>query len=552
MRNSFFCHLLVSGLLLSASATAQVRFDADFESGSLGTVQMLDSTRFIVAPGDTVTQLSYLVKGRFDPLNPIDTALEPSANWYYFRMTGVKGKQIHLTQQDNGVPRSSFSYDGVIWDHLPAAESQEQYLAKRFTRDTVYLALYNPYTYSYLQERLAHWCSRPDVVLDTIGFSHEGRPLQMMHITDASVPSKDKIRIWVHGRQHPSETPASYLVDGFVEYLTAETPEGKALRQQIDAYVLPFANPDGVADGLSRSNATGVNQEINFGRSEDSTVVEVRAIKRMFERLTADRPFDVVLNSHSQLAGSATFWMHRSGSTSTTYLRKLWTYAGLVCSFNPCIQPRDLNFSDVAPRYAEGWFWNRAGDRTIALTVETTYNCYSFDPDGLWADNDNIRLFGVRSLQAIAEYFGLSLPGRYLVETPAQMKSGWEPYRHDGHSFIGTEAWRATRKGASVIYQLDRLPAGRYALYQFVPGDCIEPEGQYHFQDMETGAWTDPGVHGWVFVQTVEQPRDGRFRYTRIANSEGEWADALLLIRCDGDELPHRVDPSAWGPAYNQ
>jgi len=51
---------------------------------------------------------------------------------------------------------------------------------------------------------------------------------------------------------------------------------------------------------------------------------------------------------------------------------------------------------------------------------------------------------------------------------------------------------------------------------------------------METGQWTDPGIHGWVFVQTVDQVRDGRFRYTRIAKTEGELADALLLVRCDG------------------
>ena len=70
----YFPILLWAFLLLpSGNAQAQVRFDADFEGGSLGTVQLLDSTRFIVAPGDTVTQLSFLVTGRFDPDNPIDT-----------------------------------------------------------------------------------------------------------------------------------------------------------------------------------------------------------------------------------------------------------------------------------------------------------------------------------------------------------------------------------------------------------------------------------------------------------------------------------------------
>lgn len=522
--------LLTALAAFGPAARAQVRFDADFEGGSLGLVQCLDSATLIVAPGDTATHLSFLVRGRFDPDNPVDTDLAANANWYCFRMTGVKGKRIYLTMPDNGVARSSYSYDGKAWAHLPLAESERHRIGKRFTRDTVYIALYTPYTYSYFQERIAAWSARPDVTLDTIGFSHEGRPLQLLHITDPSVPAAQKIRIWVHGRQHPSESPASYLVDGLVDYLTADTPEARALRQQIDAYVLPFANPDGVAHGLSRSNILGVNQEINFARSADSTVVEVQAIKRTLERLTAERPFDLAINSHSQLAESATFWMHRGRSTSPAFLRKQWAYTGLTCSFNPCLRPEDMNFSDMADRYVEGWFWNHAGERTIALTVETTYNCYSFDRDGQWADNDNIRLFGERTLLAAAEYFGLSLPGRHIVETPERMKSGWKRFTGDSHSYLGADAWQAERTGARVTYRTENLPAGRYAVYRYVPGRCLEPEIS-SLRDRENGGWLDPGIHGWVYTETVEQPRDGRFRYTWKAAEAGDFADALLLVR---------------------
>lgn len=227
-----------------------MRFDADFEAGALGDVTLLDSVRVIVAPGDTVEHLSYLVGGSYDPLNPVDVDLEPSANWYFFRMTGIKGKQIYLTMRDNGVHRTSCSYDGEHWGHLPIEQSDRRRLDKRFDHDTVYIALYEPYTYTYLQQRLADWTKRADVVLDTIG--------------------------WSHDRQHPSESPGSYLLDGLIGCLSDDTPEGAALRKGIDAYILPFANPDGVAHGLSRCNVTGVNQEINFGRSEDSTVVEVK------------------------------------------------------------------------------------------------------------------------------------------------------------------------------------------------------------------------------------------------------------------------------------
>lgn len=532
MRRSFIL-LLLTALLFQQCGTGPVRFDADFESGSLGPVKKIGAKRVRVAPGEKVPHLSYVINGKYDPENPIDTALTPSANWYCYRLTGIKGKQLYLTTPDNGVAATSYSYDGIHWDHLPLNESPGSFLDKRFDRDTVFLALYAPYTYSYLQERLKEWTTRPDVTLDTIGSSYEGRPLQLLHITDPTVPADRKARIWIHSRIHPSESPASYLVDGLIDYLTDNTPEGKSLRQQIDAYILPFANPDGVANGLSRSNALGVNQEINFGRCEDSTVVEVRAIKQTLERLTAERPFDIALNSHSQMSESATFWMHRGSSTSDAYFRKLWTFTGLTCSFNPCIRPQDMNFSDIASRYVEGWFWEHFGEQTVALTIETTYNCYSFDRDGLWADNDNIRYFGVRTMQAIAEYLGLSLPGRYLIETPDRMEAGWEPFRGNEHSFLGSGAWKATRAGARVTYSKTDLPAGRYDIYRYEPGDCIEPQDQYNLLDKRTGEWIDPGVHGWIYEATVEQVRNGIFRYTRQAHAPGDFADALLLLRRD-------------------
>ena len=213
-RAETFLSGILCGLALLAAGCAPkdgVCFDADFESGALGKVERIDRSRIRLTDEESLTSLSYAVHGSFDPKNPVDTALYPSANWYYFRMTGVKGKQIYLTGVHNSVPRTSYSYDGEHWAHLPLGESDRLLLDKYFTRDTVFLALYEPYTYSYLQERLQTWTARPDVTLDTIGLSHEGRPLQLMHITDPSVPAEKKARIWIHGRQHPSETPASPL-----------------------------------------------------------------------------------------------------------------------------------------------------------------------------------------------------------------------------------------------------------------------------------------------------------------------------------------------------
>ena len=524
MRFSIKYLVLLCFLLIGGSLAAQVRFDADFECGNLGPVSQTRSPK--VRNG--VKHYYYYVGGHNDPDNPVDIDLRANGNWYYFRITGAAKKFFHLSMPDNFVAGASWSYDGVQWQHLTAAEADQHSINKYFKRDTVYIALYKPYTYSYLQERLLDWSSKPFVTLDTIGFSHERRPLQMMHITDPDVPSEQKARIWMHGRAHPSETPGSYLLDGFVDYLTSDTPEGEALRRQIDAYILPFSNPDGVANGLSRSNILGVNQEINFARPEDSTVVEVRAIKAMFKKLTQDRPLDFMLNSHSQLAGCASFWMHRSDSTSRTYLRKQWTFTGLVSSHNPYIKPREMCFSDGGVRYAEGWMWKHFADSTLAITIETPYIWYHYDRSSPVTD-DNLRFFGRRVLQSVAEYLGLSLPGRYVVETPSDPGEQWALFQGDEHSFLGGDAWEAVCEGATMEYALDSLPAGRYKIYRFEAGDCIEATEDSHLRG-KRGAWIEPGTHGWVLLESFTKAEGGPFNYTWQATDAGVLADALLLV----------------------
>jgi len=525
MRNT--AAIVLCFLLLSVTATAQITFDADFESGALGKVSQYKQARTRLSHGRRAKHYYYQVGGHFDPPNPIDTTEEQSTNWYYFRISGVSKKYLHLKMPDNTVLCASYSYDGVEWKHFTQNESKMHQIDKYFDKDTVYIAAYKPYNYSYLQERLGEWSVRQGVVLDTIGLSYEGRPMQLLRITDPEVPDGEKARIWIHGRIHPSETPASYVVDGLVDYLTGDSPEARSLRRQIDAYILPFANPDGVALGYSRTNARGINQEINYGRGEDSTCVEVRRIKRAYKRIASDRPFDVMLNSHSQRSAFASFWMHKSDSTSLEYLRKQWTFTGLVCSQNPYFNPEGMSFSYGGSRYFEGWIWNNWGAETVALTIETPYNYYSTYK--LPVDDRSLRQIGERTILAIAEYLGLSLPGRYLLETPEEPSEGWTLYRGNERSFLGEGAWKADNVGLKMEYRLDSLPSGRYNLYRFVAGNCVEPKEGSSLH--EGRKWLNPGVHGWEYVEYIVKEDDGPFSYIYEAADTSAMADALLLLK---------------------
>src|SRR5947209_7409168 len=69
---------------LSAGVESSVVFNTSFEGGSLGKVEVLAEDRFRCA-----------VQGQYD-----EHGRNRQANWYFFRMDGVKGREITLTLTD--------------------------------------------------------------------------------------------------------------------------------------------------------------------------------------------------------------------------------------------------------------------------------------------------------------------------------------------------------------------------------------------------------------------------------------------------------------------
>ena len=74
------------------NVAAQVTISADFDTGSIGSVRRIDSVRMLHAAKNSLEVMSFGIRSRIDPLNPVDTALLPSSRWFHFRLEGVKGK----------------------------------------------------------------------------------------------------------------------------------------------------------------------------------------------------------------------------------------------------------------------------------------------------------------------------------------------------------------------------------------------------------------------------------------------------------------------------
>lgn len=85
-------------------------------------------------------------------------------------------------------------------------------------------------------------------------------------------------------RIHPGESPASYVVQGLIEFLAAANqPISKALREHVVFKIVPMLNPDGVFLGNNRCNVIGHDLNRSWNRLSQYTHPTLSAVMKMLK-----------------------------------------------------------------------------------------------------------------------------------------------------------------------------------------------------------------------------------------------------------------------------
>lgn len=218
---------------------------------------------------------------------------------------------------DRILPVWARSSDGVTfgaYERLPtsAVPTQPTSTSHRFTvvvpagTVAIRLAKYFPYTTAQKNAWLQGLASHPHLrAVTVLGQSVQGRPIELLEFTDASVPDAGKRRIWIHSGIHPAETTSYFTVEGLVAWLGSGEPLAEALLDRTIVDIVPMANPDGVVLGNYRTNANSSNLENEWAAPYASPQPEIVALRTAIEGFLgtatapAANPIDVVLNLHS-------------------------------------------------------------------------------------------------------------------------------------------------------------------------------------------------------------------------------------------------------------
>jgi len=327
----FFTRSRVNGRFLSNEKAARaaarasnrpdhLQFESRFESGNL-----LRATR--VADGEYELQIRN------------DLYTNRHTQWYNFQIKNMKAnKTYRFTITNLSKPTSLYNLglmplvyseqkakDKKIGWHRcgenikyyrsqsanPDGSKRKQYcltftISFPYDNDTVYLAHDYPYTYTDLQNYLSELTNDPKrsclvksrILCKTLASNS-------VHILTISNPSKisqsddkNKKMILITARVHPGETNGSWMMKGFLDYITSADPDANTLRDHFIFKVIPMLNPDGVIVGNYRCSLAGRDLNRRYKTALRDAFPPVWHTRLMVQRITRDRSIDLYIDLH--------------------------------------------------------------------------------------------------------------------------------------------------------------------------------------------------------------------------------------------------------------
>ena len=203
-----------------------------------------------------------------------------AAGHFHFRLIAPTGSKVTLELKNldnvyNGrkasvageMKAAVVSTDGKAWrpvslERLPGDRVR---LTVTMPAPALYVARVEPYRLSDLDLWLASIRSSPLVAITPIGKTVEGRALEIVRIGRVDAP----YRVFLRARAHPWEPGGNWVVQGLVNRLLRGDGEAKACLDCYRVDILPMANKDGVARGLTRFNLRGKDLNRNWDHPAD-------------------------------------------------------------------------------------------------------------------------------------------------------------------------------------------------------------------------------------------------------------------------------------------
>jgi hypothetical protein len=239
---------------------ARLQVDADFPGGNI----VLDNVK-----GDDV----------FLHQDLRDTA----GDWFYwyFRVRGGQGRTLkfHFTKGNPiGVRGPAVSTDGgQSWKWLGAQAVRGPTFPYAFGGDAaeVRFCFAFPYQAHNLRAFLKRHEHSPHLKVESLCRTKKDRDVELLRL--GRLDGKSEQRVALTCRHHCCEMMASYVLEGIIAEVLADTDDGKWLRDHVEFFIVPMVDKDGVEDGDQGKNRKPRDHNRDYeGKSIHTSVQAIR------------------------------------------------------------------------------------------------------------------------------------------------------------------------------------------------------------------------------------------------------------------------------------
>jgi len=201
--------------------------------------------------------------------------------YWYFRVRGAEGKTLkfQFTGSDViGLRGPGVSIDGgITWKWLGRQTVEGKSFRFAFPADVpdVRFSMAMPYVEENLKRFLSRWQGRPEIKVDVLCKTKKGRSAELLYLgrLDGNAP----FRVAFTCRHHACEMMASYVLEGIMETVLTDDDIGRWYRDNVEMFIVPFVDKDGVEDGDQGKNRKPHDHNRDYGgQSIHPTVAAIR------------------------------------------------------------------------------------------------------------------------------------------------------------------------------------------------------------------------------------------------------------------------------------
>lgn len=340
------------------------------------------------------------------------------AYWWYLRVDGITPGET-LALEVRGIhgrfahpEQAAFSTDQIEWKQTAPGKRDREFITYRVAIDaeTAWFAWGPPFVSKDAHD-LVERCAQagPWAQAFELTTSRGGRSVPGLRVTRKTGTGQPRYGVWIQARQHAWECGASWVAEGFAEWLVSGDARAQSLREMADVTVIPIMDMDSAALGLG--GKAQKPQDHNRDWTSDPYWPEVRAAMAAIKKIVTEEGLDAFIDLHSPGMYDPESFYLSSHETTRSPIGRRNLARFYAASHREMTGPLRLKMDQqvAGPGYtsswkkmSQNWVTAIAPSHVVSFTLETAWN----NPGSTSA-----------GYKAMGRQLGLALEG-YLKDNP--------------------------------------------------------------------------------------------------------------------------------------